>query len=60
MQMKAKKRKLRTYKTFDPIYNSAMKKAEKYDIKLCRAIELFLTSLSKSKSATITVNLTEK
>lgn len=58
--MERSKRKLRTYKTKDSIYNKAMQVAGKRKIKLCRAIELFLVGFGKSKSDTITINLTEK
>lgn len=37
-----------------------MQVAGKRKIKLCRAIELFLVGFGKSKSDTITINLTEK
>ena len=52
-------RKLRTYKTFDAIYNPAKKKAKKYDTNLCRVIETLLKKMSQSKSEIITINLTD-
>lgn len=53
----AKERKLRTYKTFDGIYNPAMKAAEKYNTKLCRVIESLCKKMGETKTGIITINL---
>ena len=58
--MENAKRKLRTYKTLDHIYDKAMIKADMNKIALSKAIEKFLVALGKAKSDTITINLKEK
>ena len=56
---KTEKRRLRTYKATDPVYDKAMNSAKKKGIKLCPAIEKFIVELGESKSNIITVKLTD-